>query len=97
MPTEKEIQGIVFKYLPPDRFRIFLFGSRATGKASRWSDYDVGVLGQEKIPLATLAQIEEELENSSLPYRVEVVDFKRVTDRFARVALQRTKVWSTPN
>lgn len=97
MSTDKIIQKTIFKYLPPDRYRVFIFGSRATGKAPRWSDYDVGVLGQDKIPLTIMAQIEEELENSSLPYRGEVVDFKRITAKFARVALQETKIWSTPS
>lgn len=94
MSAEKKIQSIIFKYLSPDRYRVFLFGSRASGKSSPWSDYDVGVLGKEKISLTTLALIDEELENSSLPYRVEVVDFKRAGEKFARAALRETKLWS---
>lgn len=32
-------------------YKGFLFGSRAAGNAQLWSDFDVGVIGDEPLPL----------------------------------------------
>lgn len=95
--SEELIKKAIFKHLPTDRYQVFLFGSRVSGQATAFSDYDVGVLGKEKVPLATLALIEEELEDSDLPYHVDVVDFRRVGGKFRRLAFRGRKLWSNPN
>ena len=68
--------------------RIVLFGSRATGSARKYSDVDICLVGDARIPLETLARINEGLEESNLPYVVEVSDFDRLSDHF-RQAVER--------
>ena len=88
---EKVIKEIIFKYLNPKEYQVFIFGSRATGKARKYSDYDIGILGKKPVPLKVLGKIEEALEESDLPYKVEVVDFSLLPSNFKKVALSKIK------
>jgi predicted nucleotidyltransferase len=83
---KKLIKEIVRKYLPDKDYKIFIFGSRAEGKNRKFSDIDLGIEGPEKISSLIHLNIEEDLENSDIPYRVDVVDFKTVSPDFAKIA-----------
>ena len=72
-----------------------MYGSRATGKAKKWSDYDVGVMGNERlVPKDRLVALRGDLEESSLPVLVDVVDFNKVNDDFKKVAMEKVVWWS---
>src|SRR5260221_1932258 len=43
-------------------FRSYLFGSRARGKAQRWSDIDVAIDPAKSLPSGLLSNIREALE-----------------------------------
>ena len=70
-------------------YNSIVFGSRATGKAAKFSDFDVGLQAEKKISPVTLMEIEEKLEQSDIPYKVELVDFSEVSGKFKEVALQK--------
>lgn len=89
--TEKEIKEIIFRFLDPKKYQVFIFGSRATGKAKKYSDYDVGILGKKPVPWDILAEIEEMFEESDLPYKVDIVDFSLVSSDFRKMALSNIK------
>lgn len=89
--TEKKIKKIIFRFLNPLEYKVFIFGSRVTGKAKKFSDYDVGIIGKKPVSWSTLALIEEALEESDLLYRVDVVDFSLVSSVFRRLALSKIK------
>ena len=89
--AEKEIKEIIFHFLDPKKYQVFIFGSRAAGKAKKYSDYDIGILGKEPVPWNMLAKIEEALEDSDLPYKVDIVDFALVSSGFKKVALSKIK------
>ena len=82
------IKQTVQKYLGND-VQVFLFGSRATGTNRKWSDADVGIITKEKLGNEILF-IQDDLEQSDIPYRVDVVDFNAVSPQFAKVALSST-------
>lgn len=84
---KKLIKDTVYKYLPVDSYQVFLFGSRATGKNRKWSDVDIGILGNQKISDDKFVLIESDISESDIPYLVEVVDFRSVTPEFTKVAL----------
>ncbi len=88
MSEEKKIKAIITKYLSENNFKIFLFGSRATGINRPGSDFDVGIMGKEPVGLETLGLIDEEIDNSNIPYKVDVVDFARVSEGFKKLALK---------
>lgn len=62
-------------------FDLFLFGSRAKGTARKYSDIDIAILSDELDEDKRL-KILFEFENSTLPYQVDVVDLKTVSDDF---------------
>ena len=92
--TKKTIKEIVLRHLPEGKYRVFLYGSQAMGTARKWSDYDVGILGNKPVPTMTLVEIEDELESSDLPVVVEVVDFYNVDEGFKQLAFQRIESWN---
>ena len=89
--AEKFIKETIFRFLDPKQYQAFIFGSRATGKAKKYSDYDIGIIGKKPIPSATKVLIEEALEESDLPYKVEIVDFTQVPEKFKKIALTKIK------
>ncbi len=88
---EKEIKNIIFQFLDPKEYQLFIFGSRATGKAQKYSDYDVGIRGKKSLSSKTKILIEEALEESDLPYKVDLVDFSLVSPNFKKVSLLKIK------
>ena len=82
------IRKTIRKHLPEEEYEAFVYGSRADGTAQRWSDIDVGVRGEKQISGLLLENMREELEKSDIPYKVEVVDFAKVSDKFRNFALK---------
>jgi len=88
---EKEIEEIIFAFLSPKDYRAFIFGSRASGKAGKFSDYDIGILGEKPLSFETLSLIKGALDDSDIPVRVDIVDFSLVSPEFKKVALTKIK------
>lgn len=89
--TEMEIKNILKRFIDFKKYQVFIFGSRAAGKARKFSDYDIGVKGQKPLDFKKIALIKGELEESDLPYRVDVVDFSTVSKKFENIALSKIK------
>ena len=88
---EKEIKEIIFRFLDTKKYQVFIFGSRATGKAKKFSDYDIGISGKDVVSSQVKILIEEALEESNLPYKVDIVDFSLVSSNFKKIALSKIK------
>lgn len=86
-----EIPAIIGRHVDAAQYRVFLFGSRATGRARAHSDIDVGIEGPAPIPWETLSRIKGDIEELPTLYTIEVVDFQRVSSGFKRVATERKK------
>ena len=69
-------------------YRVFLFGSRATGNARERSDFDVGILGDAPVPLQTFYRIDDLLENIETLYKIDFVDLNRAAPSLKREALK---------
>ena len=87
----KLIKQVLSKYLDLKKYKVFLFGSRATGSATKRSDFDIGIIGEESIPAKTFIEIQEELDNLPIFQEIELVDFSKVPDRFKSIALRNVK------
>lgn len=85
---KRSILRIIAKHLPLNRYRVFFFGSRVSGKGGERSDIDIGIAGDEAVPVEVLARIREELDELPTLYRIDVVDFARVSPRFRQEALK---------
>lgn len=80
----------IHKYVDTTRYKAFVFGSRTGQNHRKYCDLDVGILGSSKVPVTALLQLEDELRNSDIPYRTDVVDFTTVSQDFREKALTRT-------
>lgn len=90
------LKKIVQKIIPEDEFIIFLFGSRAEKNNHDRSDIDLGIWGSEPLSPLLRFRLEERIENSEIPYLVDLVDFNSVGDAFKKEALQHIEIWNCP-
>ncbi|CAO3400524.1 nucleotidyltransferase domain-containing protein [Azospirillum sp. 11R-A] len=68
------VKRIVFARLAGHPAHVYLFGSCARGDAGHWSDIDVAIDPLEPLPPNLIGEIAEDLEESTVPYFVDVVD-----------------------
>ncbi|MCC6622984.1 MAG: nucleotidyltransferase domain-containing protein [Deltaproteobacteria bacterium] len=61
------------------------FGSRVTGGARPWSDLDLVVRAETRLPFIHLARLREAFEASDLPFRVDVIDWHAISEGFRQV------------
>ena len=54
--------------------KVFLFGSRATGRSKGRSDFDVGVYGEHPLPIKTFFAIEDALDGLPTLHHIDWVD-----------------------
>ena len=85
---------IVLAGLGNQRARVFLFGSRARGAATRTSDIDIALVAEVPLANDTLAKIREALEESTIPYFVDVVDMSATDEAFRKQALAGAVPWN---
>ena len=76
------------------RVRVFLFGSRARGDHRATSDIDVGILPLEPIPAGVLAGIRESLEESHVPFFVDLVDLSEARPGLREQAFREGIEWT---
>ena len=90
------VKKIVLKHVPQNEFAVFLFGSRAAGNAKTLSDIDVGILGMRPLPSIVIADLESDLEESIVPFKIDLIDFYQVDEVFKNEALSNVQIWSCP-
>lgn len=88
---KKEILEIIGKRLDLKEYKVFFFGSRVADGGDERSDIDVGIEGPEPVPLEPLFDIKEDVENLPTLYKIEIVDFKKVSPEFYEVASRRVE------
>ena len=71
--------------------KVFVFGSRATGRSVTRSDIDLGIDLAHPIAPEVLAAIRDAFDDLPILQRVDVVDFSSVDGTFKTVALQQIK------
>lgn len=69
----------------PETAKVWVFGSRATGRARRYSDLDLAIDAGRPLTLNEFAILAEAFSDSDLPYRVDIVDWFTTDDRFRRL------------
>lgn len=79
----------VARHLGNRHYRLWLFGSRAQGRATARSDYDLGIMAEQPLDLVTLARIRADLEELPILQQVDLVDLTTAPAEFVQQALQR--------
>jgi len=90
--SEAYLKKILKEKLPPGSC-FFLFGSRARGTAGEMADIDIGIVPAEELQ-DELEIIQEEIEQSFVPYSVDLVDFSKISESFKQQALKKTIPWN---
>ena len=84
---EKEIVlGALVRHIP--NHEVWAFGSRTTGKHKPFSDLDIAVVGDLPVSLNILAALSEELSESALTCKVDIVDWATTSDAFRKLIAQ---------
>ena len=69
----------------PVSAKIWVFGSRSTGRARRYSDLDLAIDAGRRLTLDEIARLTEAFSDSDLPYRVDLVDWHDIDDRWRQI------------
>lgn len=89
--SESFLKKILREYLPQGS-KIFLFGSRAMGNNSKSADIDIGVMSN-RLDRKLIIKIKEIIDDSFVPFKVDIIDFSRVDEKFKKVALRKIIEW----
>jgi predicted nucleotidyltransferase len=82
-PSDLSIVRGVLDQLVPDR-PVYVFGSRANGRAGRRSDLDLAIGGEQPLTLRLRADLADAFDESDLPIEVDVVDLATVSETFRK-------------
>jgi uncharacterized protein len=63
----------------------WVFGSRATGRARPLSDLDLVIDAGRCLSIDEIAALAEAFSESDLPYRGDIVDWRRIDERFRQL------------
>lgn len=88
--SEESIRAILAKRLPANT-HAYLFGSRARGDG-RWnSDFDLWV--DASLTNETIIEIEADLEDSVVPFAVDIVTTAQLKGEFGQRVTQEARQW----
>ena len=90
---KKQLLGIIHRQLPS--CRIYLFGSRARGTNHPGSDIDLAIDEGARIPIEIIGMIQETIEESQIPFFVDVVDFRAVSQEMREQIKKEGILWNT--
>ena len=85
---KKWLAEVLEKNLTGINYRAFIFGSQANKSDLIRSDIDLGILSDSGISPDCLVRIDNAIEDLPMLYKIDLVDFNNVGDRFKAVALK---------
>jgi len=74
MKTIQDLKDFLLKAFPQEH--IYLFGSRARGDASAYSDIDIAIESSSTLS-EKLSQVRFDIEESLIPYKVDLVELSK--------------------
>jgi len=79
-----QIGEILKKNLQEYSAKPYFYGSRVKGKNAKYSDVDIAVRAEKKLPFGVLCGIKDDLTESTIPYFVDVIDLNSVSEKFKK-------------
>ena len=83
-PSEMEIILKIIKKHIHD-CDVLAFGYRLKWRHNDASDLDLAIVGSEQLSIGTLAEIKEDFMESDIPYKVDILDYHRISPAFRKV------------
>lgn len=93
----EQTKRIVLSRVNDKNISVFLFGSRAKGSGEGHADIDIGFLSKKEIDPRLLRKISDDLEESRVPFHVDLIDFSKVQDKFKKAAMKEVIWWQEAN
>lgn len=87
-----QLLSIILKHVPESQ--IYLFGSRATNKESPGSDIDLAINAPQPIPHKTIIKILLEIDETTIPLKVDLVDLNIAQEPLKQNILQEGILWT---
>ncbi len=84
----KWLKDILDANLKGVSFRAFIFGSQANKPVLSRSDIDVGIIADNEISVQQMARIQADIEGLPMLYKIDLVNFNEVDEKFKSVALK---------
>ncbi len=89
--TLEQLREFLRDFFECEELEVYLFGSRARGDNTAYSDVDIGILAKEDIS-AKMTLLRMILEESNLPYKVDLVDLSE-NSSLLEVVLKEGERW----
>ncbi len=80
---EKKHHAIIHNILSKYPYTFYAFGSRVKGNHHRLSDLDLCF--KDPIPYSIISHLEEDFEESDLPYKVDIVNWQTCSEEFRSI------------
>ncbi len=90
---KKTLLDIIHKHLP--KCKVYLFGSRATKENREGADIDLALDTGEKVDLTKVARIQIDIEETTFPLFVDLVDLHLVSEDFKKNVLSEGIEWKS--
>jgi len=87
------VRRILAAHVPGCEIRAF--GSRVTGAPKNYSDLDLAIVGRQPLNPDVMRGLKEALEESDLPFRVDVLDWNAIAESFQKVIERRFEILGT--
>jgi uncharacterized protein len=88
---KQTLLAIINHHIP--HCKVYLFGSRAQGRQRSGSDIDLALDADRVIDEIIMARIKNDIEDSAVPFFVDVIDLHDVSDDFKTIASKDFIVW----
>ncbi|HLU23869.1 MAG TPA: nucleotidyltransferase domain-containing protein [Bacillaceae bacterium] len=75
----QQLNHILTEALVDYNVRIYLFGSWARNEEKQSSDIDIAIESLEEIPVESWIKLIDKVEESTIPYNVDVVNLKEAS------------------
>lgn len=82
--------SILLKYVP--EHEVLAFGSRVNQKPKKHSDLDLVIKTDSPLPVKTLALLRDAFSESNLPFKVDIVDWSRISKNFQKIIEEKFEV-----
>jgi predicted nucleotidyltransferase len=89
----ERLRRMVLEALGDRDAAVWLFGSCARGDVRHASDIDIAILPREKLPSGFMADLTDQIEESTIPYDVDLVDLSQVGPEFREQVLRNGIKW----
>ena len=92
-PYLDQLRSLVLLTLKGESVKVYLYGSRARKDHRKGSDVDIAVEPYGKFDSMKLFYLKESIEESTIPYKVDIVNLEKVSSRFKEQVLKDGVLW----